>query len=183
VVANSALGGGAAVLGGGKFENGAITGASGYLFNAAGGRVLGHVVGWVVGGVGGIETGPADIFVALAVRHALGEIFSRIEDSIYDGIIYLRTDTAGGEYVGQAKSEERYDTRQAEHAAKNPEQDFEFQILERVPANSGRSLDVAEAGWIRAGGGPRSDGGALQNGRYQMDDLKYRQAGGTVNYP
>jgi hypothetical protein len=33
LVANAALGGGAAVLGGGKFENGAITGAFGYLFN------------------------------------------------------------------------------------------------------------------------------------------------------
>jgi hypothetical protein len=35
LVANTALGGGAAVLGGGKFENGAITSAFGYLFNAA----------------------------------------------------------------------------------------------------------------------------------------------------
>ena len=34
LVANTALGGGAAVLGGGKFENGAITGAFGYLFNS-----------------------------------------------------------------------------------------------------------------------------------------------------
>jgi RHS repeat-associated protein len=37
LVANATLGGGAAVLGGGKFENGAITGAFGYLFNACGG--------------------------------------------------------------------------------------------------------------------------------------------------
>jgi RHS repeat-associated protein len=34
LAANAALGGGVAVLGGGKFENGAITGAFGYLFNA-----------------------------------------------------------------------------------------------------------------------------------------------------
>jgi hypothetical protein len=33
LVTNAPLGGGAAVLGGGKFENGAITGAFGYLFN------------------------------------------------------------------------------------------------------------------------------------------------------
>jgi RHS repeat-associated protein len=33
LVANAAIGGGAAVLGGGKFENGAITAAFGYLFN------------------------------------------------------------------------------------------------------------------------------------------------------
>jgi hypothetical protein len=36
LVANTTLGGGAAVLGGGKFENGAITSAFGYLFNEAG---------------------------------------------------------------------------------------------------------------------------------------------------
>jgi RHS repeat-associated protein len=34
LVVNAALGGGAAVLGGGKFENGAVTSAFGYLFNA-----------------------------------------------------------------------------------------------------------------------------------------------------
>jgi RHS repeat-associated protein len=38
LVANAALGGGTSVLGGGKFENGAITGAFGYLFNQQGGR-------------------------------------------------------------------------------------------------------------------------------------------------
>ena len=40
LVANSVVGGAAAVAGGGKFENGAITGAFGYLFNSEGGRVL-----------------------------------------------------------------------------------------------------------------------------------------------
>jgi hypothetical protein len=35
-VANSVVGGAAAVAGGGKFENGAITGALRSLFNAAG---------------------------------------------------------------------------------------------------------------------------------------------------
>jgi hypothetical protein len=35
LLVNAALGGGAAVLGGGKFEHGAITGAFGYLFNQA----------------------------------------------------------------------------------------------------------------------------------------------------
>ena len=45
LVINTALGGGAAVLGGGKFENGAITAAFGYLFNAAAGRAVGQVLG------------------------------------------------------------------------------------------------------------------------------------------
>ena len=105
LVANTTLGGGAAVLGGGKFENGAITGAFGYLFNAAGGRALGHVVGWVVGGIGGVETGPGDVLVALAFGQALGEIFSRVEDSIYSsGCIYCvpgDSTSSGKDYIGK----------------------------------------------------------------------------------
>jgi len=38
LVANTVLGGAAAVAGGGKFANGAITAAFGYLFNARGGK-------------------------------------------------------------------------------------------------------------------------------------------------
>jgi hypothetical protein len=114
LVANTTLGGGAAVLGGGKFENGAITGAFGYLFNAAGGRALGHVVGWVVGGIGGVETGPGDVLVALAFGHALGEIFSRIEDSLYGihdlGVIYETDQTGSGKpYIGRSGD---WETRQ-----------------------------------------------------------------------
>jgi len=179
---NAVIGGVASVAGGGKFANGAITGAFGYMFNAATGRFIGHGLGLIIGGVGGIETGPADILVAMAFGHALGEIFSRIEDSIYDGIIYLRTDSAGGEYVGQA-SVDRYPDRQMEEQRANPTKTFKFEVLETVPGNSGRSLDVAEEDWIRAGGGPQTDGGPLQNRRYQMNDADYRKAGGTVNYP
>jgi hypothetical protein len=140
LAANAALGGGVAVLGGGKFENDAITGAFGYLFNAAGGRALGHVVGAVVGGIGGVETGPGDVLVALAVGHALGEIFSRVEDSIY-GVIYVRTDAAGGEYVGQAQSQERYETRQVEHQADDPTADYTFHEW-------GAYLSIRNARWM-----------------------------------
>jgi hypothetical protein len=100
-----------------------------------------------------------------------------------DGIIYLRTDSQGAEYVGQAINDARYAARQAEHAAANPTEAYTFQELERVPANSGRSLNVAEEDWIRAGGGPQSTGGTLQNARHQMSDFNYRQAGGTISYP
>ena len=100
-----------------------------------------------------------------------------------EGIIYLRTDAAGAEYVGQAENAARYAARQAEHQANNPTARFTYQELERVPANTRRSLNVAEEDWIRAGGGPRSTGGSLQNARHQMNDLDYRKAGGTITYP
>jgi hypothetical protein len=97
-----------------------------------------------------------------------------------DGIIYLRTDADGNEYVGQAESQKRFEERQAEHARDHPTETFTFEDLERVPAGSGRSLDVAEEDWIRAGGGPQREGGPLQNGRHQMSDENYAAAGGTV---
>ncbi len=100
-----------------------------------------------------------------------------------EGIIYLRTSSKGGEYVGQAESAERYVERQLEHAAKHPNETFTFQELGRVPANSGRSLDVAEEDWIRAGGGPQSAGGRLENARHQMNHIDYRNAGGEIPYP
>jgi hypothetical protein len=83
LVATSVIGGFASVAGGGKFENGAVTAAFGYLFNAAAGRAFGHLVGFAIGGIGGVETGPGDLFIALAMGHYLGEYFSNLEDSIY----------------------------------------------------------------------------------------------------
>jgi len=100
-----------------------------------------------------------------------------------EGIIYLRTSAKGGEYIGQAESAARYAERQLEHAARNPTESFTFQELERVPANSGRSLNVAEEDWIRAGGGAKSTGGRLENARHQLNELDYRTGGGTINYP
>jgi hypothetical protein len=58
LVENAVLGGAASVAGGGKFANGAITGAFGYLFNNQAGRTAGHVVGAIIGG---IATGPEDV--------------------------------------------------------------------------------------------------------------------------
>jgi hypothetical protein len=110
-------------------------------------------------------------------------VVSELGRAAEKGIIYLRTDAAGAEYVGQVESAARYAVRQTEHQAANPTAKFTFQELERVPANSGRSLDVAEEDWIRAGGGAQSTGGRLQNARHQMNDVDYRKAGGTITYP
>jgi hypothetical protein len=102
------------------------------------------------------------------------------------GVIYLRTDAAGGlkPYVGQSMSWERYLARQAEHANDFPNSFFKFKELERVAP--GTSLDVAEESWIRQLGGPTNKsnpGGLLSNKRFQMNDVRYRAAGGTVNKP
>lgn len=96
------------------------------------------------------------------------------------GIVYRRTDLMGGKpYIGQAKSESRFITRQAEHARANPDADFEFEIIGR--AEPGVELDRLEEYFIRQGGGPTNishpDGG-LANWRHQMSDLRYGQAGG-----
>ena len=59
----------------------------------------------------------------------------------------------------------------------NPGQWYTFDVLEDVDPALGRSLDVAEEDWIRAGGGP----GVLENSRYQMSEAAYRAAGGTID--
>lgn len=99
------------------------------------------------------------------------------------GTIYIRRNVATGEeYVGQAKPG-RYLARQAEHAADHPGEKFVYHVLEEVKPGSGRSLDVAEEDWIRAGGGPQRSGGRLANDRYQMSDKAYKAAGGTLPKP
>ena len=81
LVINTALGGGAAVLGGGKFENGAITAAFGYLFNAAAGRAVGQVLGAAAAVLlGGVEGGVMFVVHAAILR---GEIGSMVEDSLF----------------------------------------------------------------------------------------------------
>ena len=97
--------------------------------------------------------------------------------------VCLRRNAATAEeYVGQVKLV-RFEARQAEHAAKHPGEQFEYYVLEKVQPGSGRSLDVAEEDWIRAGGGPKRFGGPLANGRYQMSDKAYKAAGGAVPKP
>ncbi|WP_433366267.1 polymorphic toxin-type HINT domain-containing protein [Streptosporangium sp. CA-115845] len=96
------------------------------------------------------------------------------------GVVYLRTDqVTGKEYVGQAGSWDRYLKRQKEHAKKLPNARFTFEVLGR--ATYGTDLDVLEESWIRAGGGPsRNAGSALSNDRVQMNDNRYKAAGGGV---
>ena len=130
----------------------------------------------------------------VGVRPALRQPFVHIQKSneisryvfaaksVPKGIIYRRTDLLGGKpYIGQAKSESRYLTRQSEHARANPDADFEFEIIGR--SNRGVELDRMEEFFIRGGGGPTNLGnpsGGLANLRHQMSDPRYRGAGGDL---
>lgn len=98
-----------------------------------------------------------------------------------DGVVYLREDlTPGGmkPYVGQAKSEARFEARQAEHAADHPSASFRFEVLAR--AEPGGQLDRYEQAWIDKLGGPTNkshpDGG-LSNRRNQMNPTRYAAGG------
>ena len=75
-----------------------------------------------------------------------------------EGVIYLRTDKTGvlKPYVGQAKNEARYISRQAEHARANPNADFDFKIINKGSANGNfpTSLDVKEQQALEKIGGP-----------------------------
>ncbi len=96
-----------------------------------------------------------------------------------EGIIYKRTNPkTGKEYIGQAKSEAHYQKRQKAHdKSKGVKHDYE--VVDR--GNPGKDLDVKEETAIRRGGGPKnkSNNGTLENKRPQMNDKRYKDAGGT----
>jgi len=58
-ITSSVIGGIGSVIGGGKFESGAVTAAFGYLFNTEGGRIVGGAIGAIVGTMAG--AGPEDV--------------------------------------------------------------------------------------------------------------------------
>ncbi|PPK93083.1 RHS repeat-associated protein [Nonlabens xylanidelens] len=101
------------------------------------------------------------------------------------GVIYRRFNkTTNKYYIGQAKNIERYKKRMKEHAKKNPDAEFEFDVI--GTAKEGTALDVLEESYIRKAGVPTTKKtaangtGTLENARYEMNDKKYKEAGGTV---
>jgi RHS repeat-associated protein len=83
-IVEATAGGLASVAGGGKFANGAVTGAFGYMFNAMGGRIVGGIVGGIVEGALGVETGPGDALLIAHGIYAGGDIGSALEDFVKD---------------------------------------------------------------------------------------------------
>lgn len=102
------------------------------------------------------------------------------------GIIYLRTDPyTDKEYVGQAKSEKQFKDRQRKHNRKlqkktgDPNAKYTFERLDDGITTQ-TNLDKTEEDWIRAGGGPETQGGTLENKRHEMNDKDYKAAGGCM---
>jgi hypothetical protein len=85
------------MLRGGKFENGAITGAFGYLFNAATGRLIGGYSLASVVGAFGLELGPLDAPVIMGARWVGGIIGSAIEDWLVSPSVPNPNGRNGGE--------------------------------------------------------------------------------------
>jgi RHS repeat-associated protein len=100
------------------------------------------------------------------------------------GIVYRRINPRTGEtYIGQAQSPEHYSRRQNSHDRKL-RTTHEYEVLGR--ATPGQSLSEMEESQIRLHGGlkhKREDGGGVVNRRYQMNDTRYRAAGGRVPLP
>ncbi|MEW9702990.1 hypothetical protein ABRS97_27985, partial [Paenibacillus sp. SI92] len=92
-----------------------------------------------------------------------------------EGIVYKRTNIkTGKEYVGQAKSIERYILRQKEHATKNGQQ-YEFEELGR--AKAGSELDILEQTMINLHGGLGKEGGTLENLINKIRESKWELLG------
>jgi RHS repeat-associated protein len=96
-----------------------------------------------------------------------------------DGIIYKRTNPkTGKEYIGQAKGDDQFIKRQSSHdKAKGVKHDYE--VVDR--GEPGMDLDIKEETHIRQNGGPnnKSSNGTLENKRHQMNNERYKNAGGT----
>ncbi|WP_433042736.1 RHS repeat-associated core domain-containing protein [Dactylosporangium sp. CS-033363] len=109
------------------------------------------------------------------------------------GLIYLRvwTNPPAGytgptQYVGQVESDARFIERQKEEAAEPRHKGRKFKFFEIERGWPGADLDVKEESWIRAGGGPNkpyNPGTSLMNDRHQMNDTRYKAAGGTCPWP
>jgi RHS repeat-associated protein len=100
------------------------------------------------------------------------------------GIVYRRINPRTGEtYIGQAKSPEHFSKRQNSHDRKLRVY-HEYEVIGR--AHPGQALDVLEETQIRLHGGLKhkieGDGGVV-NKRYQMNDERYRRAGGSAPLP
>lgn len=96
---------------------------------------------------------------------------SKAENKEGEGVVYKRKEKNGKEkdYVGQAKNEGRYAKRKKEHQRKNPDADYDFEVLER--GNAGKDLDEKEQKHIDEGGGPTNKSnpnGGLENKRNQI---------------
>ncbi|MFC5529514.1 hypothetical protein [Cohnella yongneupensis] len=110
--------------------------------------------------------------VAKEVAQAVEKKLVKEAGDTAKGIIYKRTDlNTGKEYIGQSKSMERYEKRQAEHSRANKDAEYHFEIVGR--AEPGKKLDVLEQKKINEHGGVKN----LENKRNQISEKKWEQYG------
>lgn len=135
--------------------------STGEKWAAAGGFVLGAIMPGGGYGTGAKQTVKAVDKVVDASKVAdkvndAQKAVNKVDDVAKqgDGVIYKRTDKTGNQkdYVGQAKSEDRYKARQKEHQRANPDADYEFTEIDR--GTQGKDLNAKEQKHIDAGGGP-----------------------------
>ena len=92
-----------------------------------------------------------------------------------EGIVYLRINSnTWSLYVGQAKSDARFQGRQYEHVYKNG-QDYDYEILGH--AEPGKDLDILEQKFINEYGGAQSMGGTLDNKYNKIDPSMWDELG------
>jgi RHS repeat-associated protein len=136
-----------------------------------------NLVGHAVGDIAQIFLGTSELKAASKAITVAKDV-GKVEEL---GIVYERINLKTGErYIGQAKSKSRFLERQIEHDRKLG---VKHKYNELGRAKPGQDLNVLEETHIRMGGGPIRKGGNLANKRYQMNDLKYKAAGGTVIKP
>ena len=136
-----------------------------------------------------ISQDPISIQGGLNIYAYVYDLNSWIDIFGLNGIIYVRTDPfTGKEYVGKSKNPNTYKKRQQAHNRKlrqktqNPTASYSFDELETNVKGTGKISDAEmlakmEEDWIRAGDGP----GALDNARHEMNDDRYKNAGGHMH--
>jgi RHS repeat-associated protein len=156
---------------------------------AAGGFALGAILPGGGYGKGAKEAGKAVNKVVDAsqiadkandAKKVINKTESVVEEGA-EGIVYKRTNPkTAKEYIGKSKDEANFVKRQKAHdKSKGVKHDYD--IVER--ANPGKDLSMAEEKHIRRGGGPENKGGKLENKRYEVNDPKYKEAGGSEPKP
>lgn len=135
--------------------------STGEKWAAAGGFVLGAVMPG-----GGYGTGAKQTVKAVDKVMDASKVADKVNDAQKavnkvddvakqgDGVIYKRTDKTGNQkdYVGQAKSDKRYEARQKEHQRANKDADYEFTEIDR--GKQGKDLNQKEQKHLDNMGGP-----------------------------
>jgi RHS repeat-associated protein len=157
-IMEATAGGLASVAGGGKFANGAVTAAFGYLYNALAGRIVGGIVGGLLEGAAGLETGPGDALILAHGIFAGGELGSRLEDWLFGNgkfeaipVIDLSASRFGeaAEHIADAQAAGQPSILTIDRAGADANRADSIGGLEKVP---GMQLDEYPPAMFREGG-------------------------------